>query len=237
MKGDNGTGNEQVSIKHKKTTEIVCLFITIIILFLVFVFWIKPLSNTWDSPEVFRQWVLSRGAKGIISYIVAVIWQILIPFIPGEFFEIIAGYAFGSFWGTVWCMIGESIGSIVVILVSRYRGQPILELFFSKEKIDGIRFLQYSPKKALLFSIAFILPGTPKDLLCYYSGLTKIPLPIIILICSIGRFPSVVTSTIGGDGLGSKRYVFAIIVFIVTGLLSVLGILIYSWMKKKHEGR
>ena len=42
-----------------------------------------------------------------------------------------------------------------------------------------------------------MIPGTPKDLLCYFAGLTDMKFPVFLLICSLGRLPSLVTSTIG----------------------------------------
>ena len=48
-----------------------------------------------------------------------------------------------------------------------------------------------------------------------------------LLIASLARLPSIVTSTIGGNALGLQDYTFAIVVFLATILISVAGILIY----------
>ena len=53
-------------------------------------------------------------------------------------------------------------------------GRELVEVFFPKEKIESLRFLQSSPKRDLLFWIVFVVPGTPKDLLCYFAGLTDL---------------------------------------------------------------
>ena len=95
--------------------------------------------------------------------------------------------------------------------------------------------MQSSQKKIIIFLILFIVPGTPKDLLCYYGGLTDIPLPLLIFICTVCRFPSIITSTIGGDALGTGEYGSAIIVFAVTAVISTLGIIIYNRFSKKEE--
>lgn len=65
-----------------------------------------------------------------------------------------------------------------------------------------------------------MIPGTPKDLMVYFIGLTKIKTLHFILITSIARLPSIVTSTIGGNALGMQNYVFAIVVFAVTLVIS-----------------
>ena len=48
-------------------------------------------------------------------------------------------------------------------------------------------------------------------------------------------FRSIVTSTIGGDALGMGNYVFAILVFILTGIISGLGLLLYRWVCQRQE--
>lgn len=207
--------------------------IAIIIIALVCIFVGIPLIRLAGKPLEFREWVDAKGAWGPLLYMTLVVFQILIAFIPGEPLEIVAGYVFGTFRGTLYCIAAASIGSIIVILLVRKFGKAILEIYFDKEKIEGLSFLKSSDRKIVVFLILFIVPGTPKDLLCYYGGLTDIPLPLLIFICTICRFPSIITSTIGGDALGTGRYGFAVIVFAVTALVSLAGILIYRKMHNK----
>lgn len=88
----------------------------------------------------------------------------------------------------------------------------------------------------MLFLIIFMIPGTPKDLLSYVAGLTDISFPVWLMICSLGRIPSIITSTIGGNALGTKNYWFAIAVFAVTMAVSGVGIWIYDRICKRHAG-
>lgn len=78
------------------------------------------------------------------------------------------------------------------------------------------------------------MPGTPKDLLCYFAGLTDLPWGTWLLMCSLGRLPSVVSSTIGGDALGLRNYQFAVLAFAVTMLISLGGIAIYRMLCRRH---
>ena len=56
------------------------------------------------------------------------------------------------------------------------------------------------------------------------------------MICSLGRIPSIITSTVGGDALGTKNYWFAVIVFAVTLAISAVGLLIYDRICDRHKG-
>ena len=80
--------------------------------------------------------------------------------------------------------------------------------------------------------LLFLIPGTPKDLLTYCAGLTKIRLPAWMLITSVARFPSVITSTLGGSALGMADYTFAAVVFGITLLLSLGGVLLYRYITR-----
>ena len=188
-----------------------------------------------SEPERFRDWVDSHGAGARFAYMGMILFQCFIAFVPGEPFEIAGGYAFGTREGTALCVLACSIGSIGIFLLVRRFGVQLVELFFPREKLRSLLFLQTSPKRKLLFLIIYMLPGTPKDLFCYYAGLTDLSFVQWVLICTLGRFPSIITSTVGGDALGDQNYWFAVIVFAVTLLISGAGLLYYQRMVEKHK--
>ena len=222
------------SKKKKKVIAGILMAVAIVIIALVCIFVGIPLIKMAGEPDKFREWVEAKGIWGPILYVALVIFQILIAFIPGEPLEIVAGYVFGTFKGTILCIAAASLGSIIVLLLVRKFGKALLEIYFDKEKIEGLKFLQSSEKKIVIFLILFIVPGTPKDLLCYYGGLTDISMPLLIFICTVCRFPSIITSTIGGNALGTGEYGFAVIVFAVTAVISAIGIIIYNKFSKKN---
>ena len=112
---------------------------------------------------------------------------------------------------------------------------PLVEVFFPREKLRQLNFLRSSPRRTVLFLLIFMVPGTPKDLLCWFVGLTDMKLPVLLLICTLGRLPAVITSTVGGNALGDERYWFAVIVFAATFVLSITGLAIYNRICKKQQ--
>lgn len=229
--------NKELSEKSQKRIKLIALIIGVIVIAGLCAAIAIPMLSFAKEPELFRQWVEENAFLSGLAYIGMVIFQIIAAFIPGEPFEIAAGYAFGNFWGTTLCFVAEALGSIIVILLVRRFGIRLIEVFFPKEKIESLSFLHSSPKKLAIFAFAFIIPGTPKDLLCYFGGITDISLPMLILICSVGRFPSIITSIIGGDALGTGDYTFAIIIFAVTLAVSGIGLFAYNRYSKKHAAR
>ncbi len=211
--------------------------IVIFVVFTAAVCWFvgRPMGNFVSEPEKFRLWVESHGLWSQAAYVGMVFLQVLVAVIPGEPLEISGGYAFGAVQGTVLCMLGAFLGSVVVFAFVRRFGRELVEIFFPKEKIESLRFLQSSPKRDLLFWIVFVVPGTPKDLLCYFAGLTDLSWGKWLLICSLGRVPSIITSTVGGSAVGGRQYLFAILVFAGTMALSAVGLLIYRGLCRRHE--
>lgn len=194
-----------------------------------------PILRFAADPDKFRAWVAAHGAVGKLAYIGMVVLQIVAAFIPGEPLEIAAGYAFGAVEGTLLCLFASALGSFIVIWLVRRFGMKLVEVFFSREKIDSLKFLKSSPRRSLLFLMIFMIPGTPKDLLCYFAGLTDIKLAELMLICSFGRIPSIITSTLGGDALGTESYILAIGVFALTLVISGLGLWSYNRLCVKHR--
>ena len=194
-----------------------------------------PLVKSASNPEHFRQWIDSLGYLGDFAYMALVVLQVVVAVIPGEPVEILGGYAFGIWHGTMLYLIGAFIGSVIVFLFVRKFGKVAAEVFFSKEKLDSLKFLHTSPKRTLIFSIIFTVPGTPKDLLVYFAGLTDMRLSTWLIIAAFGRIPSAITSTIMGETLGDQKYTSAIVTLGITLALSLIGVLIYKFVIKEKK--
>ena len=90
-------------------------------------------------------------------------------------------------------------------------------------------------KRNILCFIIFFIPGTPKDIMTYFIPLTDMKLSTFLFITTIARIPSIITSTIGGHAIGVENYIFSIIVFVITAIVSLIGIYIYRKITTKKE--
>lgn len=196
----------------------------------------KPILALANDPAAARSWIEGLGIWGPLAYLALIVLQIVVAVIPGEPFEILGGYAFGTLWGTVLYLIASAAGGMLVFLFVRRWGLRFARIFFSEKKLASLRFLHRSARRDLLFLLLFLIPGTPKDILCYVAGLTDMKWQRWLLICSVGRLPSVITSTVGGDAIGGRDYRFALIVFAVTAVISLIGLVVYRVICKRHGG-
>ena len=225
----------QLTEAHKKKIYLFAIVVALIFIAAVGYLVGKPMVEFVREPERFRAWVDSSGFVSRVIFVGMVVFQLIIALIPGEPLEMGAGYAFGALEGTILCIIGCVIGSALVFLFVRRFGVKLVEVFFPREKIRSLRFLQDSRRLNLLTFIVFFIPGTPKDLLSYFIGLTDMKLGTWLLITAVARIPSIVTSTVTGDALGLKDYQFALIAFGVTLALSLAGILVYRRLSARRH--
>jgi len=226
---------EGITEKEKKIISVIAFMCFIGFCAIVTWFIGRPMIRFVSEPENFRLWVEDGGFFGKLAFIAMVAIQVVVALIPGEPLEIGGGYAFGAIEGTILCIAGITLGSMVVFFLVRRFGIRLVEVFFSKEKINSLKFLRDTKKRNALIFIVFFLPGTPKDLLTYFVGLTDIRFLHFFLLASVARLPSVITSTLGGNALGGKEYIVAIIVFAITLVISIIGWVIYNAIQKKRN--
>ena len=228
---------ERKKIQQKR--KIIRIIITIAaLLFCLFLGYI--MIRFAANKEYFNYWMDSHGIFGKVLYCLMVIFQIIVAIIPGEPLEIAGGYAFGVWWGTILYLVSATLGGMCVFALVRRYGDGIMEMFFSKEKIGELKCLQVTKsidkgKKERLLFVLFILPGTPKDLLCYFAGMTRVSPLAWLLVCSFGRLPSLLTSTIGGSAIGTNNLKGALWAFGIAAVISIFGILIYRFIKKREH--
>ena len=220
--------HKPLSDRHKKAVAAVSLLIFVIFCGTVAWFIGRPMIALIKQPETFRAWVDSHGFFGNIIFVGMMVLQVVIALIPGEPLEMGAGYAFGAIEGTVLCLVGTLLGSVLVFLLVRRFGVKLVEVFFSIEKVQNLKILKNKKRLNILVFFAFFLPGTPKDLLTYAGGLTKMPLKTFIIITTVARIPSIITSTVFGNAVNQQNYWVAAVIFGVTLLLSGAGLLIHN---------
>ena len=234
MQKTESTQPNQSATRGQKIAAIASIAVFFIVLVLLAVFVGGPIVKTLGDPATFRTWVEARGIWGRVLFVGLIVLQIVIAFIPGEPFELAAGYAFGTLWGTLLVWVGAIVGSTIVFLFVRKIGVKAVEVFFPREKIDSMKYLRDEKKLNAVAFIIFLIPGTPKDLLTYLAGLTKIRLLPWIVLTSIARIPSIVTSTVSGNALGIEQYGLAIIIYAATAIVSGIGLLLYQRIQKQH---
>ena len=219
--------------RRRKILAGISLAVVVLLVAFVTLFVSRWLSSF--SREDFRDYVRSFGALAPAVMLGLQILQVFIALIPGELVESAAGFILGPWLGTLVCYLGIALASALIFTLTRRYGVKLVEVFISREKINELRFLSTEQKRNALIFLLFFIPGTPKDLLTYFVGLTDIKLGTFLLLSMVARIPSVITSTFGGHLLGEERYMGAVILYGITGLLSLFGMVGYNRYLTKKE--
>lgn len=226
---------EGVTEKHRKLLWITALLI--FLLFCILVGWLvgAPMVRLAGQPEKFRTWVDSFGVWSRLIFVGIVFLQVLVALIPGEPLELAAGYVFGVVEGSLLSMAGILLGSLVVFLLVQRLGPKFVEVFFPEREMKRLAFLKNPKKAKVLAFILMTIPGTPKDLISYFAGLTPLTVWQWLAIVAISRIPSLLTSTVSGGLAGTENYLLSVIVFVFTLCLSGIGVLYYRKICREQE--
>ncbi len=229
--------SEEKLLKRKRIFALVSLAVVVCLISFLTYFLAVRFSRIAKSGEEFREFIRSYGAFGTFVAIGIQVLQVFIALIPGEFVEIGMGYAYGWLEATVYSLVGVAIGSALIFMLVKRFGIRLVEIFVSTEKINQLKFISSEEKLNRLTFLLFFIPGTPKDLLTYFVGLTRMTLKDFLGITLFARIPSVVSSTVGGNFIGEGKYIEAALLFVVTALISYAGIKLYNIVLKKIEAR
>ncbi len=222
-----------MNVKLRKVIAIVSLVIALAVFILLTLFvwnWFSSFSN-----EEFREYIASFGAAGPLVVFGLQFLQVFVAFVPGEFVESGAGYVLGPFVGTLVCYAGVAAASALVFLLTKKYGVALVELFVSRDKINELAFLKTEKRRNALVFVLFFIPGTPKDLVTYFVGLTDIKLGAFLAISLVARIPSVLSSTVGGHLIGEENYLGALLLYGIVGLFSLGGMLTYNYIMKRKR--
>jgi len=229
-------GNEEINsayLRRKKRLTVISVAVIAVLAGLATWFLWNWLASF--SDEGFREYIRSFGAAGWLVLLALQFLQVFIALIPGEILETGAGYAFGPILGTAICYIGVALASALVFWLVRRFGVKLVEVFVDRERINQLRFLREDKKRNFLIFLLFLIPGTPKDLLTYFVGLTDIKFGTFMTISLVARIPSVLSSTVGGDLLGRGNIWGAVWLYGITAAVSFAGLLVYNAILRRRK--
>lgn len=193
------------------------------------------LTEAARDPERFREMLGSGGIKSYLIFLGIQFLQTVFALIPGEFIEVAAGYIYGSVKGLILCLIGVGVATALIFGLTRLLGRKFTEIMIDSKELKRLKFLQDEKKLEIMFALLFFIPGTPKDLITYFAGVTRIKFGTFLALSLFCRIPSIVTSTIAGAALGEENYLLSVMIFAVTGVIAVLGLVLYHRLSSKSE--
>ncbi len=219
------TGRKTKKQKGKNVLSIIAFPMLFVLIFLFAFIFRRQLWGIFSSPDKLKRWVISGGILSPLLFIGLQALQVIVFIIPGEVPQIAGGYLFGIPDGILLSVTGIAIGSTLSFYLSRALGIPFVRSIFKSEQVEKMEKLIVSPRSKLAFFLLFLIPGIPKDILCYIAGLSPMKILIFLLISTTGRIPGIIGSVMMGDAAADKQWVFAGIIFTIAVVLFFIGFL------------
>ena len=199
--------------------------------------WIKVV-NLYDilhDRHQLKVIIRSFGPYSPLAYILLQITQVIVAPIPGGAIEFLGGYLFGVKAGFFYSMIGLILGSWMAFSLARIFEKLAVEKFVSPQTIKKFDYL-IGHEGLILSFLLFLIPGFPKDALCYVLGLTPMHLGIFLTISTIGRIPGTLMATLQGAKAFEHQYKTFLVLLGISAMV-ILAFYIYHdeihhWIKR-----
>jgi len=225
-----------VVFKTLKTVATAVFLVAFVVLTVI----LAPKIVSLREPAVrdaVRDKVKALGVRGIVAVFLLQVLQVIIAFLPGEPVELLIGFLYGTFGGLALCIAGIATGTVLIFTLAHKLGKKDINAFIDSEMYKKLSFLRDPLKRDAMFFLLLLIPDTPKDALTYFAPLTRIPLSRFIVISSMARIPSLISSTYVGSNISEGNFAYSALVFVLAGVLGLVGIAVYNRVIAHHRAK
>ncbi|HEV8440312.1 MAG TPA: TVP38/TMEM64 family protein [Methylomirabilota bacterium] len=183
--------------------------------------------------QTLREW----GILAPILFMSMQALQVIVSPIPGEATGFLGGYLFGEALGLVYSTIGLTCGSVIAFWIGRWLGEHYVRNLVRKETWDKLGFI-VEAEGAILCFIVYLIPGLPKDIMCYLFGISPMPLWVFVLVSGLGRIPGTWVLSAQGAHTATGNYLQLIL---ISAVFAAVALPLYyyrqrivTWLKGRN---
>jgi uncharacterized membrane protein YdjX (TVP38/TMEM64 family) len=149
---------------------------------------VHSLLRLYQDPTALRAALHGWGVLAPLAFIGIQALQVLVAPIPGELTGFLGGFVFGQWRGLGYSMIGLMVGSLFAFAVGRWLGVAFVQRCLGPAVWARLGFVIES-QGAIVCFLLYLIPGLPKDILCYLFGLSPMPFWVFAVASTLGRLP------------------------------------------------
>lgn len=185
-----------------------------------------------DGLNRLRDWVLGFGVLAPLVFI-GIYAVATVAFLPGTPLSLLAGLVFGPVMGTLWIVVGATVGATLAFLIGRYAARSLVEGWTARD--ERVRKLDEGVEKQgwRMLLITRLVPLFPFNLQNYAYGLTKIGLVTYVGLTAVCIIPGAAVFAFAGGSLANAREDLTS-TFVYLGVAAVLFValsLVPSWLR------
>jgi uncharacterized membrane protein YdjX (TVP38/TMEM64 family) len=172
---------------------------------LAFYLYQSDMLRLFVSKKRMLHFLDSLGPWSFAGFIGVQVLQVVVAPIPGEVTGLLGGYLYGPYLGILLSTIGLTLGSVAAFALSRIFGRPFAERFVPEAAMNRFDYLMQHKGLVLVF-LLFLIPGFPKDYLCYILGLGHLSTLQFLVVGTVGRLFGTTLLTLSGNFLRVEQY-------------------------------
>lgn len=154
------------------------------------------------DPSESRRMVQQFGVIAPVVYVILHATQVVVMAIPGYAIAVVGGVLFGPVFGTLYTMIGVTVGSAVAFLIARSYGRPVVERVIREDALDRFdSFIQGAGLPGLFLFV--LIPVLPEDVISFVAGVSHFRLSTFVVVIFLGRLPAATVAVLAGDGFAT----------------------------------
>jgi len=177
-----------------------------------------------------KAWFDAWGAVAVWVFLGVQFLQVVVAPIPGQLVGMVGGFVFGFWRGLALNVVGNAIGSLAAMLLTRFFGEQVMRPFVPRSIQERFDAAMHRGGLGNFFML-FLLPGTPKDAICFMAGLTRFPVWKLLMVNTLGRLPGLIVLTFTGAAIDGNM----LAVKLVFGLGLLLALIAWFFDEEIKE--
>ncbi len=182
-----------------------------------------PLWRLMENRDHLKALLLAEGLWAPLAFMGLQALQVVVFVIPGEVTQLAGGWLFGTWLGCLWSLLGITAGACISFLLARLLGRRVIGVFLRSEKLLKWEKALSQPRWLLAIFLLFLVPGIPKDALCYVAGFSRVPLGLFLVVSAVARFPALFLSSWAGSAAGNEHWTPVVVIGVFAVLALTLG--------------
>jgi len=179
-----------------------------------------------------KQKIESFGMLGPFLIIALMTVAIVMSPLPSAPIALVSGALYGHSWGTLYVIIGSTLGAFIAFFIARLLGHDFLKRWFG----DKLSMSWINSQNSLMGIVLFsrLMPFVSFDVVSYAAGLTAISFWRFALATIAGIAPASFLLAHFGDELTSAESQRIVVAILLLGLITTLPF-IYSIYKNRNK--
>lgn len=170
----------------------------------------------------------SLGIEGALVVISLQAIQVITLVFPTLVVQSLAGLMYGVVYGVILSVIGYFFGNLIVMIIMRYFGKILADVFHIKPKqndkhqLFSVNTLNNMKHPEYVSFLMFLIPGIPNGILPYIFAQSNVSLWRYLLSVVLAVIPGAALCTWFGDILAEQNWpaaialgIFAVVLFLI----------------------